>query len=152
MYAMLFGSEKFDDLIGELQIAAILQQAEGGEDPSLKHMSHKQRQREVECARKLADRLQPYVDYEVNQEAFEEGARTQAAELAMTAFGELLTHTIGRIYIFKASRALKLSIKDSLKMKGHTLGANAKAVKAMLKMYQVSRDASKLEEAEQHKV
>ena len=36
LYAMLFGSEKFEDLIGELQIASMLQQAEknAGDDPS----------------------------------------------------------------------------------------------------------------------
>ena len=40
---------------------------------------------------------------------FEEAAREHAKELAQTAFGELLTHTIGRIYVFKASQALKLN-------------------------------------------
>ena len=119
MYAMLFGSEKFDDLIGELQIASILQQAsEGaGDEPSLKHMTFKQRQREVDCARKLAERLQPFADESVDQAAFEADATAACAELATTAFGELLTHTIGRIYFFKASQALKLSVADSLRMK-----------------------------------
>ena len=73
MYAMIFGSEQFEDLIGELQLAAVLQQADAGGDmdPSLKHMSHKQRMREVDCARKLADRLQPYVDSQVTPDQLE---------------------------------------------------------------------------------
>ena len=137
MYAMLFGSEKFDDLIGELQLASIMQQAEGGDDPSLKHMSHKQRAREVACASKLAARLQPYVDFQVDQPTFEEEARAQAAELAMTAFGEMLTHTIGRMYVYKASQALKMDIRESMRMKGHTYANNANAVKAMYNMYKV---------------
>ena len=79
-YAMLFGSEKFDDLIGELRIAAMLQQqAEVGEgsDPSLKHMSHQQRSREVACARKLAERLQQYASGEIELAAFEADAKQQ---------------------------------------------------------------------------
>ena len=154
MYAMLFGSEKFDDLIGELQIAALLQQAqEGGEaDPSLRHMAHKQRQREVLCARKLADRLQPFVDGELDEAAFAAEAKAQATELAQTSFGELLTHTIGRIYVFKASQALKMSVRETMRMKGHSWATNAKALKAMVRMYKVSRDAQGIEdEAEQAK-
>ena len=152
MYAMLFGSEKFDDLIGELQIASILQQAEGGEDnPSLKHLSHKQRSREVLCARKLADRLQRYVDYEIDEATFKADATAQAAELAQTPFGELLTHTVGRIYVFKASQALKMSVRETMRMKSHTWGTNAKALRAMVRMYKVSKDAQGLEESEQAK-
>ena len=64
MYAMLFGSEKFDDLIGELQLASMMQQAEAGDtmDPSMKHLSHKQRAREVKCAGHLAERLRPFAE------------------------------------------------------------------------------------------
>ena len=59
---MLFGSEAFEDLIGELQLAALMQQAEAVADVaevSFRHMTHKQRQREVGCATKLAAKLQP---------------------------------------------------------------------------------------------
>ena len=35
------------------------------------------------------------------------------AELAQTAFGEMLTHTIGFVYAHKASQALKTSLKDT---------------------------------------
>ena len=145
MYAMLFGSEKFDDLIGELAIASMLQQAEAssgeGMDPSLKHLSHKQRQRKVTCAVKLAERLQQFADGEVDMAAFEKDARTQAAELCTTAFGEILTHTIGRVYVYKASQALGWRIDESMRMKGHVWGNNAKALKAMISMYQASRAA-----------
>jgi len=154
MYAMLFGSEQFEDLIGELQIAAMLQQAEGGMDPadvSLKHMGHKQRQREVAAAAKLAARLQPYVDGTVTLEAFETEARTQAKELAETAFGELLTHTIGGIYVYKAAAALKLNLAANLKQKSHTFGTNTKALSSMLKMYKVSREAQGMGEEAQAK-
>ena len=149
MYAMLFGSEKFDDLIGELQIASMLQQAEGmqeGMDPSIKHMSFKQRAREVQCATKLAERLRAYAEGEIDDEAFEADAKAQASELSQTAFGELLTHTIGRIYLFKASQALKMSIKEKWNMKKHTWGVNATAARAMINMYSASKKAARLKD------
>jgi len=151
MYAMLFGSEQFEDLIGELQIAAMMQNVEAGEqgDVSLKHMSHKQRAREVAAAAKLAARLQPYVDCQVSLTDFESEVSAQAKVLAETPFGELLTHTIGAIYVYKASQALRLNLGDRFKQKGHTFNANAKALKAMVKMYKVSREAQGLKEEEQ---
>ena len=74
---------------------------------------------------------------------------TQATELAQTSFGELLTHTIGRVYVYKASQALRMNIGENLRMKKHVWGSNAKALKAMIRLYKVSRDAAALEEEEQ---
>lgn len=151
MYAMLFGSESFDDLIGELQLASILQQAEQGADPSLRHMSHKQRSREVSCARKLAEWLDKFVGGELDAAAFEAEAKAHAAELAQTGFGELLTHTIGRVYLYKASQALKLNLYGKLVMKGHHWSVNAKAVRAMFGMFRTAQKAQGLSEEDQAK-
>ncbi len=154
MYAMLFGSEQFEDLIGELQIAAMLQQAEGGGDPadvSLKHLSHKQRQREVACAAKLAAKLQPFVDCQLSLADFEAQVREQAKELATSAFGELLTHTIGGVYVYKASQALRLNLGATMRQKSHTLQTNTRMLGSILKMIKISRDAQGLSEEEQAK-
>merc|ERR1719498_643737 len=43
-YQIIFGSEQFDDFIGELQLASLVSIAEGDE-PSIKRMQHKQRKR-----------------------------------------------------------------------------------------------------------
>jgi hypothetical protein len=67
----------------------------------------------------------------------------------------VLTHTIGHIYVYKATVALSGkagAAKLGLQMKRHTLGANAKALKAMLTMYRVSKAAQGMEEAEQAKL
>lgn len=155
MYAMLFGSEQFEDLIGELQIAAMLQQAEASGDPSdvsLKHLGHKQRQREVACAAKLAAKLQPYVDCQQSLVDFEAQVREQAKELATSAFGELLTHTIGAVYVYKASQALKLNLGAAMRQKGHTMQTNTRMLGAILNMIKVARAAHSLKEEDQAKM
>ena len=155
MYAMLFGSEQFEDLIGELQIAAMLQQAEASGDPSdvsLKHLGHKQRQREVACAAKLAAKLQPYVDCQQSLVDFEAQVREQAKELATSAFGELLTHTIGAVYVYKASQALKLNLGAAMRQKGHTLQTNTRMLGAILNMLKVARAAHGLKDEDQAKM
>lgn len=157
LYAMLFGSEKFDDLIGELQLASMIQQAESGDgiDPSLKHMSHKQRAREVKCAHHLAERLREYAEGTMEEAAFVASAKEQAKELSQTGFGEVLTHTIGRMYALKAEQALQSSLPGSVrqrfKMKQHKMNTSVAALKAMVSMYKVSKAAQGLAEDEQAK-
>ena len=46
LYQMVFGSENFEDFVGELQLASLVSMVEGDE-PSMKGLAHKQRKREV---------------------------------------------------------------------------------------------------------
>jgi hypothetical protein len=71
LFAMIFGSEKFVPLVGELQLASQMQQEEGeggAGGNSAAHQSQlkkfRQKKREVQCAVNLAAKLQPYVDNE----------------------------------------------------------------------------------------
>ena len=45
-----------------------------------------------------------------------------------------------------------MNLKEKLQMKGHTWGNNAKALKAMVRMYKVSKEAAGKEEEEQQKM
>ena len=55
-YQMVFGSENFEDFVGELQLASLVSSMEGDE-PSMNGMKLKQRKREVHCATKLVELL-----------------------------------------------------------------------------------------------
>lgn len=75
---MIFGSEKFEPMVGELKIASYLQRAQdlqsgnesGGDIPDLSKF--RQRKREVQCALNLSVKLQPFVDSGGNSDSFRE--------------------------------------------------------------------------------
>jgi hypothetical protein len=101
MYAMIFGSENFEEIIGELQLAA---QIKAMTDPaahvSAEFFAFKQRKREVQCAVNLVKRLQTYVDGDV--ELFKEKMHNEASELSQSPLGGCLLSLIGSIYCDKA--------------------------------------------------
>ena len=64
-------------------------------------MRHKQSMREATCATELASLLS--LSLAGDAESFAASAHSKAKELATTAFGEVLVHTIGRVYTSKAT-------------------------------------------------
>ncbi|RYH16438.1 hypothetical protein EON65_30060 [archaeon] len=76
LFAMIFGSEKFVPLIGELKITSQMQMAEQfvGKDSGRsnyvqsKLLVFRQKKREVQCALNLAKKLQPYIDSNGNKD------------------------------------------------------------------------------------
>jgi hypothetical protein len=83
LFAMLFGSEKFDALVGELQLAA--EMAAEAENEAFRHpraRAFKQKRREVTCAVHLAGLLQPFLDSGCNEGFFRQSLQAEAAELA----------------------------------------------------------------------
>ena len=142
-YQMLFGSEEFDDFIGELQLAQVISMAEGNE-PSFKAMKHKQHKREVDCATKLAELLAPCLDDGFDEGAWEAKLKGQAAELARTAFGEVLLHTIGKVYVAKAAvHGTAGPTKEYWQQKQRTWGNYLRAAKSGVKMYKAGKEAMK---------
>eukprot|EP00602_Paraphysomonas_sp_CaronLab_P007527 CAMPEP_0185019430 /NCGR_PEP_ID=MMETSP1103-20130426/2045_1 /TAXON_ID=36769 /ORGANISM="Paraphysomonas bandaiensis, Strain Caron Lab Isolate" /LENGTH=553 /DNA_ID=CAMNT_0027549749 /DNA_START=109 /DNA_END=1770 /DNA_ORIENTATION=+ len=97
LYAMIFGSEKFEPLIGELQLASQMQ-SEVDTDSKVhpKLRAFHQKKREVQCAVNLAQKLQLYVDGD--EEGFAKAMDEEAVELSQSAFGGTLLHLIGTIY------------------------------------------------------
>jgi hypothetical protein len=110
LYAMIFGSEKFEPLIGEVKLASQMSQSEGetkvcfpclvtmicGQDPP-QLVNFRQKKREVQCAVNLSQKLQQYVDGDIS--GFERTVTEEAVELSQSAFGGVLLNLIGTIYM-----------------------------------------------------
>jgi curved DNA-binding protein CbpA len=95
MFAMIFGSEKFEPLVGELELASQMKEADNHSHPKLRVF--RQRKREIKCAVNLASKLQSFVDSE-DEAAFTAALKQEAEELASTPFGSTLLTTIGVAY------------------------------------------------------
>ena len=68
LFAMIFGSEKFEPLVGELKLATQMQMDEEHAGQNSKLLKFRQKKREVQCATNLAVKLQPFLDSEGNEE------------------------------------------------------------------------------------
>jgi curved DNA-binding protein CbpA len=100
MFAMIFGSENFEPLVGELHLASEMQAELDNETmlhPKLKNF--KQRKREIQCAMNLATKLQPFIDSSGDPIVFRQTVEEEAKELSSSAFGSTLLHTIGLAYV-----------------------------------------------------
>lgn len=107
MFAMIFGSENFEPLVGELHLASEIQAELDNENvvhPKLKNF--KQRKREIQCAMNLAAKLQPFIDSSGDAVIFKQSVEEEAKELSSSAFGSTLLHTIGLAYVEYAKSEL----------------------------------------------
>jgi hypothetical protein len=98
MYAMVFGSELFESVIGELSVAThVKQMIDPDGDTSTELLSFKQRKREVQLAVTLATKLQVYVDGDAA--VFKEKCEAEAKELSEGALGGALLGVIASVYM-----------------------------------------------------
>ena len=95
-FAMLFGSEPFEYLIGELKLATMF--AHGGEADE-RFMEHKQKRREVMCAVTLKGLLAQFVSGDEGE--FEVEMHAHAKALLAAPVGAALVWTCGYIYEHK---------------------------------------------------
>lgn len=96
IYILLFGSEHFEPLIGELQVSMMIKRImETTEKPSV-IMRFRQRKRELQCALNLASKLDSFATGDV--ETFREKAEKERDELCETLMGTLLLNYIGSVY------------------------------------------------------
>lgn len=96
LFAVVFGSAKFQDFVGELKLAQLAQE-EQGEMPEAER-AHTQRKREVECASNLVALLEPHALGRLDAAAFENSLKPLAADLASNAFGAALLGVVGYAY------------------------------------------------------
>ncbi len=93
-FAALFGSDKFEPLVGRLGLATM---AMAGVDLSKSEAAALQARREGRIAVKLAEMLAPYVAGDI--EAFRAASKRLAADLAKASFGSTMLHSIGFMYV-----------------------------------------------------
>lgn len=105
LFAMVFGSDQFTHLIGELQLASLATHVDdAGNAPSELTMTRLQRQRVGRLAAVLVDALQPWTNGD--GDAFRAWAVEEAHRLSAANFGSALLHVIGYVYARKANIAL----------------------------------------------
>lgn len=93
-FEMIFGSEKFEPLVGELQLAAM---ANSQEDAPPELMDFKQRKREVMIASNLAKTLEPFIEGEL--EDFNKTQEEMCQELSANPMGKMMLGVISYIYV-----------------------------------------------------
>ena len=109
LYSMIFGSEDFEAIIGELSLTMQMRGAVGDKPVAYEAMPLRQRQREIRCAINLVRNLQTYVDGD--EKAFRDQISQVAAVLSEQALGGALLGVVGQVYVEHARS--ELSIVDA---------------------------------------
>jgi len=106
MFAMIFGNEKFEELVGELMLASQMG-TERPEENHPKYQALKQKKRQIRCAQALVRKLDLFTtDCECDVSRFKALVRLDALELASSPFGGTLVRKIGEEYVAHAKAAL----------------------------------------------
>ena len=96
-FAMLFGSDQMEGLVGRLQLATL---AAAGADLTKDERRLLQERRVGRLAVKLAAMLQGYVDAKdaAAMKTFESQMKAMADHLVTASYGDIMLHTIGFVY------------------------------------------------------